>query len=469
MSEKTDIGIIGLGTMGQSLARCFAEKEMRVVVYNPPVKEEDSTLETFIANYDGDFVGTRDLSVFIELLDRPRIVHLMIKSGKPVDDYIELLIPLLDEDDIIVDGGNSHFIDTQKRQTYLRKKGIHYVGMGISGRKSKDSSGPSLMPGGPEEAKSWIIKLYSPIATKSKHTVIHWMGPQGTGHFAKMVHNGIQYAEMQLLAEACTFLRGLDLSYAQIASIFGEWNQSIIGSYLMQISSKILNRKEGELYFIDMLEDKVSQSGTGKWMVETAIDLGVSIPSIATAVDIRFQSLKKHKRKIISDLTKNNKSIKSTKKAKEIEEIKNAILSSRILIYSQAIDLLKAANDTYGWKMPIPQLLNSWKEGSVIRSNILENIETSVSSVETTEFLANSPVKRLLKESMPALTKTLMLSVQHGLAVPVMSASFQYYSLLSSKNLNLGLLQAQRDYFGAHGYERLDSTDGQLDYSDWNE
>ena len=454
--------------MGQSLARNFANQGDRVVVFNPPVPGEEKILETFIGDYEGDFVGTRDLSVFVELLDRPRLVHLMIKSGEAVDKMINQLVPLLDEGDIIIDGGNSNYKDTQKRQKSLEKNNIHFVGMGISGGSEGALNGPSLMPGGSEKAKALVLQMYTPIAARDENPCIDWIGKDGSGHFVKMVHNGLEYADMQIITESYSLLQAMALSKDQIAAVFGEWNQSIIGSYLLEITIDILRKKENDEYLIDSLSDKAGHKGTGLWTVEAGVEYGVPIPSIQSAVDMRIMS-SKEERNVFKTTFKTAKSVKSKNKSKDIDALKNAVLASRILTYAQGLELIHRASKVNGWQISIPGLVDTWRSGCIIRSNILENISEAAASVETPHFLGNNPVKRLLNESFGDLSKSVIIGLSSNVPMPVMSSSSQYLLTLSSSNLNLNIIQAQRDYFGGHGYERIDGKTGELFHTDWSQ
>jgi 6-phosphogluconate dehydrogenase len=465
MNNKSDIGILGLGPKGQGLARNFAGKGFRVVILNPNEEGEESLLETFIGDYEGDFVGTRDLSVFVELLDRPRLIQLMTHPGSNVDELIQKLIPLLDDGDLIVDGSDSNYRHTSKRVNELKSMEILYVGMGLSGSSEHMLTGPSIMAGGNHKAKELIFNMYRSVASGTEKPDLLWTGHGGSAHFARMLQNGLEASEMQLMAEAYSILRGLSHSRDQIAEIMDDWNQSIIGSYLMKITADILIRKNNEEFVIDQIADQVAIKDPDGCLVISALEAGIPVPTIQAALDTRTLS-RLDKRTMFRELYNNTLSIKSKSKNKDIESLKQAILSARLIFFGQGIELLKSVSRKHEWNTNIPELLNLWSAASIIQCNLLETITEAASSLETPDFLCNNPVKRLITESFGCLSKTVALGASYCIPLPVMSSAFQYLNCLSSKHLYQNIIQAQEDYYSGEGYELKDRP-GKLAHTDW--
>ncbi|NMD72090.1 decarboxylating NADP(+)-dependent phosphogluconate dehydrogenase [Bacillus sp. DNRA2] len=453
------IGVIGLGVMGSNIALNMANKDEQVAVFN---YTRDLT-DLFVKNNQGkSFHAYYDIKEFVQSLQTPRKIFLMVTAGKAIDSVIDLLLPHLDTNDIIMDGGNSHFLDTERRYDELKAKGIGYLGIGISGGEVGALSGPSIMPGGDQEVYEKVAPIFTKIAAQvGQDPCCVYLGPKGAGHFVKMVHNGIEYADMQLIAEAFTFLRNrLNLSVPEIADIFDEWNQGELKSYLIQITAEIL-RKNDEitgLPMIDVILDKAGQKGTGKWTSIQAIDNGIPASIITESLFARYISSLKEERTVAEDiLTGPEMELATLDTSTWIEYVRQALYMSKICAYTQGFSQYKTASQTYGWDLPLKDIALIFRGGCIIRAEFLNTISESFQAQPQLSNLLLSPYfAEKVKEYQLGLRKVVCEGILTGISFPCLSASLAYYDSYRTGNSHASLVQAQRDYFGAHTYERKD-------------
>ena len=457
----TSVGVVGLAVMGSNLARNIARNGFSVVVHNRTA----SVTEEFMNAYgeEGDFHRADTLEALIEALPTPRVIVLMIKAGGPTDAVIDSLIPLLDKDDIIVDGGNAWFKDTEERQKKAAEHGIHVLGVGISGGEEGALEGPSIMPGGDKASWEFLAPVLNAISAKAGDTVCTgYVGPGGAGHFVKMVHNGIEYADMQLIAETYHMLSsGIDYQADQLAALYDSWNDGDLASYLVEITAEIFKKKDedGDGYLIDKILDKAGQKGTGRWTAEVALELGVAVPCISAAVEARIMSAHKPLREVIAPHFPSPEGSKILDEFHEafVRSVRDSFYASRILTYAQGFDLLMLASKEYGWDLKFDEILSYWKGGCIIRSTLLDTLIKAYQDRCELETLLDAPgVVSLLQETIPALRRGTGLAATIGVPAPCMSAALSYFDSMRHERLPQNLVQAQRDFFGAHTYERTD-------------
>jgi len=470
MTPQADIGLIGLAVMGQNLVLNMDDHGYTVAVYNRTVAKVDRFIENEAK--DTKVIGTHSLEALVASLKRPRKVMIMVKAGWPVDATIEQLVPLLEKGDIIIDGGNSHYPDSTRRTQELAEKGILFIGTGVSGGEEGARFGPSIMPGGAPEAWPHVKPIFQAIAAKvaDGSPCCDWVGEEGAGHFVKMVHNGIEYGDMQLICEAYDLMRfGLGMAPAEISSIFGEWNQDKLESYLIEITTDILAYKDedGEP-IVDKILDTAGQKGTGKWTAVSALDMGTPLTLIGEAVFARFLSaLKDDRVQAAGELGSAIAPIEGDKTA-FINDLRDALYASKIISYAQGYMLFKAASAEYGWQLQYGQIALMWRGGCIIRAAFLDDIKTAY---ESNPDLANLLLDPYFKEQMQAgeaaWRRVVARAVEAGLPVPAMSSALAFYDGYRRGRLPANLLQAQRDYFGAHTYERVDKPRGEFFHTNW--
>jgi 6-phosphogluconate dehydrogenase len=470
-SKQANIGMVGLAVMGRNLALNIADHGFRVGVWN---LEQDVT-DKFVAQYGADkFVGTKSLAELVSKLEKPRRLWVMIKAGKPVDEVLNQLKPLLEPGDVVIDGGNTHFEETRRREADLKQKGINFVGMGVSGGEEGARHGPSLMPGGEQPAWESLKAILESIAAKtdSGPCVTH-VGPDGAGHFVKMVHNGIEYGDMQLIAEAYDMLgRGLGLSAPEIGEIFGKWNEGPLASFLIELTAQVLKVKDQETGkpLVDLVQDKAGQKGTGKWTAELALDLGVPIPTIGAALDGRGLSSMKDARvaaaKKIRGVT--GAAPGAGERAGLIQAVHDALLASKICSYAQGLQLIRAGSEQYKWNISLKEMARIWKGGCIIRARLLDNIMRALERQPALpNLLVDEEFEQRMFEAQPGWRKAITTAVGLGLPVPAMTASLAYFDSYRTARLPQNLTQAQRDAFGAHTYERTDKPGAGFVHSEW--
>lgn len=468
---KADIGLIGLAVMGENLVLNMESKGFTVAVHNRTVARVDAFMKGRGAGKK--FIGCQSVKELCESLARPRKVMLLVKAGKPVDAFIEQIIPHLEPGDIIIDGGNSHFPDTIRRAEYVESKGLLYVGTGVSGGEEGALLGPSLMPGGSPKAWPAIKPIFQKIAaqTDDGEPCCDWVGEGGAGHFVKMVHNGIEYGDMQLICEVYQIMKdGLGLSNNEMRDIFAEWNEGELDSYLIEITRDILGYRtdEGEAV-IDKILDKAGQKGTGKWTAEAALDEGQPLTLIGEAVFARCLSALKDERVVAAKhLDGPAEGAFEGDKAALIEDMKQALYASKIVSYAQGYQLMRSAAETYGWHLNYGGIALMWRGGCIIRSAFLGDIKKAFEKdPELMNLLIDPFFSEKVKVAQDAWRRVVSAVVQLGIPIPAMSAALSYYDGYRCARLPANLLQAQRDYFGAHTYERVDQPRGEFFHTNW--
>lgn len=467
---KADIGLIGLAVMGENLVMNMESKGFSVAVFN----RSSEKVERFIAGRAAGkkIVGAYNLKELVSSLKRPRKVMLMVKAGQPVDALIEQLIPLLESGDIIIDGGNSHFPDTTRRTAYVESKGLLYIGTGVSGGEEGALKGPSIMPGGSPAAWPFVKDIFTAICAKAPDgaACCQWVERGGAGHFVKMVHNGIEYGDMQLICEAYHLMRDvLCMSAGEMHDVFDRWNQTELNSYLIEITRDILAMTdENGAPLVDHILDAAGQKGTGKWTVMASLDEGVPLTLISEAVYARAMSAMKAQRVRAAALFSKKRPSFAVDKQQCIEDIRRALYASKIVSYAQGFDLMRATANSQGWVLNFGDIALMWRGGCIIRSVFLEDIKAAYDKNPTLANLVLDPYFRETIESLlPAWRNVAATAIQHGVPAPAMTAALTWFDSYTTENLPANLLQAQRDYFGAHMYERTDKPRGEFFHTDW--
>jgi 6-phosphogluconate dehydrogenase len=469
MRNLADIGLIGLAVMGENLVLNMESKGYTVSVFNRTIEKVDK----FISGRGAGkrFIGTHSIEELISSLKKPRKVMMLVKAGKPVDDFIELLIPHLERGDIIIDGGNSHFPDSNRRTRYVESKGLLYIGTGVSGGEEGALKGPSLMPGGSPAAWNHVKPIFQDIAAKVTDGTpcCDWVGEDGAGHFVKMVHNGIEYGDMQLICEVYQLMKDLlDLTNIQMHEVFREWNEGELQSYLVEITRDILDYKENGGYLIDMILDTAGQKGTGKWTVISALDAGIPLTMIAEAVFSRSLSAQKEDRVVASKHLVGPVPAFSGDRKTFLDDLNNALFASKIVSYAQGYVLMKSAAKEFGWKLNYGGIALIWRGGCIIRSAFLGNIKQAYDkNPDLTNLLLDPFFRDKLKNAQVSWRRVVSAAIMNGIPVPAMTSALNYYDGFRSARLPANLLQAQRDYFGAHTYERVDKPRGEFFHTNW--
>ncbi len=468
--SKADIGLIGLAVMGENLVLNMENNGFTVAVFNRTTEKVTRFIEG--RGKGKNIIGTYSIKELVESLKRPRKIMLMVKAGRPVDDFIDGLIPHLDKGDIIIDGGNSHFPDTIRRTKYVEDKGLLYIGTGVSGGEEGALKGPSIMPGGSKRAWENVKPIFQKIAAKVEDGTpcCDWVGDDGAGHFVKMVHNGIEYGDMQLICEAYHIMKDLlGMSPDEMHQVFKEWNAGELNSYLIEITSHILAHKDedGEP-IIDKILDTAGQKGTGKWTAISALDEGVPLTLIGEAVFSRFLSALKEERVAASKALARPKPEFKGDRDKFIEDIRNALYASKIVSYAQGYTLMRAASQTYGWNLNYGDIALMWRGGCIIRSVFLGKIKEAYDrNPDLTNLLLDPFFKDKVQSAADSWRRVVAASIMNGIPVPAFASALSYFDGYKSERLPANLLQAQRDYFGAHTYERVDKPRGQFFHTNW--
>ena len=472
MKERSDIGVVGLGVMGSGIARNLESKGYTVSVYNRSGEKTASFLEQF---GDGNFRGAQDLQDFCGQLEKPRKVLLMVKAGDAVDDAIQQLMPYLEAGDVILDGGNSHFKDTERRCRAAEAAGLLYVGCGISGGEEGALHGPAIMPGGSEGAKELVMPLLLDICARTEvgEACCSWMGSDGAGHFVKMVHNGIEYGEMQILCEIYHLMRSyLGMDTPMCGRTFARWAKQAPGFLLETAAAVLLKADEDGSALVHHILDAAGQKGTGAWTVDAAMALGVPVPVISEAVNARALSAAKEKRTALAEKYGREgyrgETIGAEKRFEKLQMLQEALLTARICCYAQGFELLQAASDAYGWNWNLGEIAQVWRAGCIIRSSLLEDIKKSyVFDRELSTLLDSNIFHSKLISADSSLAETCIAAAQNGIPVPALSAALQYFNGSTSRQLPANLLQGMRDLFGAHTYERTDAPRGEFFHTEW--
>ena len=471
MEQTADIALIGLAVMGQNLILNMNDHGYTVVAYNRTVSKVDEFLND-AAKGRKTIIGARSIEELAGLLKRPRKVMLMVKAGQAVDDFIETLLPFLEPGDCIIDGGNSHFPDTIRRTKYLESKGLLYVGTGVSGGEEGARFGPYMMPGGSVAAWPLVKDIFQAICAKtpSGEPCCDWMGEDGAGHYVKMVHNGIEYGDMQLICEAYQVMKeGLGLSNQEMNSVLTEWNKGELDSYLIEITRDILGYKDekGD-YVVDKILDTAGQKGTGKWTSVSSLDLGMPLTLIGEAVYARCLSAMKDERVAASKLLSGPKFQFAGDKQAFVEDIRQALLASKIVSYAQGFMLLREAAKEYKWNLNYGGIALVWRAGCIIRSAFLGKIKEAFDSNPNLSNLLLDPYfTAVIERCQQSWRKVVSKAVESGVPVPAFTTALAFYDGYRSERLPANLLQAQRDYFGAHTYERIDQPRGKFFHTNW--
>lgn len=470
--SKVDIGIIGLAVMGENLALNMESKGYHVCVYNRTAEKVTEFIE---GRAEGkNIIGAYSLSELTDSLASPKKIMLMVKAGKPVDDYIDALIPLLSTGDIIIDGGNSHFTDTIRRTKYVESKGLLYIGAGVSGGEEGALNGPSIMPGGSSAAWPHVDSIFQAIAAKTEDgsPCCDWVGSDGAGHFVKMVHNGIEYGDMQLICEAYSIMKDfLGMCADEMHEVFKAWNSGILDSYLIGITSDILAYKDTDgNSLVEKILDTAEQKGTGKWASEASLDEGVPLTLINEAVYARCLSALKDERVRASAILVGPPYNYELSGSKEefIEDIRLALYASKIISYTQGFALLRAAAATYGWVLNYSGIARLWRGGCIIRSSLLSSISEAFNRNPELENLLIDPFFcKATADAQDGWRMVCTVSMLSGIAIPAFASALTYYDGYRTARLPANLLQAQRDFFGAHSYERTDRPRGEMFHTNW--
>ncbi len=469
--QKADIGLIGLAVMGENLVLNMEDHGFTVAVYNRTVSKVDAFVQGRARHKN--IVGCHSIEELIAGLERPRKVFLLVKAGAAVDALIESIIPHLEKGDIIIDGGNSHFLDTIRRTAHVESKGLLYIGTGVSGGEEGALKGPSIMPGGSVKAWPHVREIFQSISAKvdDGSPCCEWIGSDGAGHFVKMVHNGIEYADMQMICEAYSMMRKvLGMQPAEISTVFDEWNKGELDSYLIEITRDILAKTDDEtgLPMVDVILDKAGQKGTGRWTSMAALDLGVPAQTIVEAVFARALSAIKDERMVAEKELPGPSAVFDGDKEAFIEQLRQALFASKICSYAQGYQLMRAAADEYKWDLNYGEIALMWRGGCIIRAQFLGDIKQAYDNDPALKnLLLGGYFKDAVQRSQTGWRAVVATAVQHGIPVPAFSSALAYYDGYRSAVLPANLLQAQRDYFGAHTYERIDKPAGEYFHTNW--
>ena len=471
MKAVSDIGLVGLAVMGENLALNMESKGFHVSVFNRTVEKVDRFMEG--RGKGLNFYGAHSLEDFVDSLKSPRKVFLMVKAGKPVDEFIDRLIPLLDKGDIIIDGGNTHFPDTARRTEYVESKGLLYIGTGVSGGEEGALKGPSMMPGGSPAAWPYVKPIFQGISAKVANGTpcCDWVGQGGAGHFVKMVHNGIEYGAIQLICECYQVMKDiLGMTNREMHETFAEWNRGDLDSYLIEITRDILAKKDEEgKYVLDYILDTAGQKGTGKWTAISALDLGEPLTLISESVYARCLSALKNERVEASWILEGPKPVRFTGDRKAfLEDLRRALFASKVVSYAQGYSLMRAAAKEYGWDLNYGGIALLWRGGCIIRSVFLGKIKEAFdNNPAIANILLDSYFKEKLADAQQGWRNVVAQAIVNGVPAPCMTAALEYYDGYRTDRLPANLLQAQRDYFGAHTYERTDRPRGEFFHTNW--
>ncbi|MDB4271632.1 decarboxylating NADP(+)-dependent phosphogluconate dehydrogenase [bacterium] len=474
MEKKSDFGLIGLAVMGQNLVLNVESRGFQVSVYN----RTTSKMTNFIAENPGrNLVGEETLEGFVQSLAVPRKIQIMVQAGAPVDYVIKDLMPLLDQGDIIIDGGNSLYTDTERRDKYVGEAGFRFIGAGVSGGEEGALKGPSIMPGGPESTWEVMQPIFEAISAKvdGEPCVVH-IGEGGAGHFVKMVHNGIEYGDMQLICEAYNIFKAAGFSNEEQAAIFADWNEGDLESFLIEITANILKQKdpETEKDIVDLIVDKAGQKGTGRWTVMGSVEQAVPFSTIAGSVEARILSSMRDQRKIASRILQgpSNWDFDLTMPKEDlVKKVRNALYASKIVSYAQGLDLITKVGNDKGWDLNLGEIAKIWRGGCIIRARFLNRItEAYTAATPPTNLMLADFFTKILNEGQQDWREVVALAATNGIPVPSFGGSLAYYDAYRAERLPANLLQAQRDFFGAHTYERTDKPEGEFFHTeDWPE
>jgi 6-phosphogluconate dehydrogenase len=468
--KKADIGLIGLAVMGENLVMNMESKGFTVAVFNRTTEKVDKFVEGRAKGKN--IIGTRTIQALMDNLEKPRKVMLMVKAGKPVDSFIDMCIPFMEKGDIIIDGGNSHYPDTIRRTEYVQSKGLLYIGTGVSGGEEGALIGPSIMPGGSPAAWEYVKPIFQAISAKVEGDIpcCDWVGANGAGHFVKMVHNGIEYGDMQIICEAYHIMKEyLGMNAHEMHEVFKTWNEGELDSYLIEITRDILAYKDEDgQAIVDSILDTAGQKGTGKWTSVASLDEGIPLTLISQAVFARCLSALKEERVEASKILSGPKVAFEGDKKAFIEELKNTVYAAKIVSYAQGYTLLQSAAKTYGWDLNYGEIAMMWRGGCIIRSAFLGKIKEAFdNSPNLSNLLLDPFFKEKVEKAQASVRQVVSSAVLSGIPIPAISSALAYFDGYRSEWLPANLLQAQRDYFGAHTYERVDKERGEFFHTNW--
>lgn len=462
MTKQAEIGVIGMAVMGKNLALNIERNGHTVAIYNRTGAKTEKVMED---HSEKKLVPSYSIEDFVKSLTKPRRIILMVQAGAGTDAVIDQLLPLLDQGDILIDGGNTYFEDTIRRNEKLDASGINFIGMGVSGGELGALNGPSMMPGGQREAYEELADIFDQMAAKAEDgsSCVTYVGPNGAGHYVKMIHNGIEYGDMELIAETYNILRKLlGLSVSECAEVFNKWNNGKLKSYLIEITADILTRKDdlgSDQPIVDLILDEAANKGTGKWSSQNALELGVPQSVITESVYARYISFLKEER-VNASKTLSGPSVEKISEDEKtylINLLEHALYFSKVMSYAQGFEQIKMASDHYDWNINYGNMAKIWREGCIIRAEFLQNITDAFErNSELTNLLLDPYFKDIADQYQDALRQIVAISVKNGIPVPVFAAAITYYDSYRSEVLPANLIQAQRDYFGAHTYQRID-------------
>lgn len=465
---KKNIGVIGMAVMGKNLALNIADHGYSVAIYN---RTYEVTKNVLLENPTANLTGSETLEDFVNLLESPRKIILMVKAGKPVDAFLDLLYPLLDEGDIVADAGNSFFLDTIRREKTAKEKGINFFGMGVSGGEEGARFGPAIMPGGNKEAHAYLKDMLEAISAKAEgEACTTYIGSDGAGHYVKMVHNGIEYGDMELISEAYHLLKNVGgLNNKELANVFTEWNKGDLDSYLIEITSHIFKTKDdlSDADIIDVIKDNAGQKGTGIWTSKESMDLGIHTSVITSAVYARFISSLREERIRAHAILPSHTQANSIDRNEFIEKVRKALYLAKVVSYAQGFALLKEAAKLYKWDLNFEAIAKIFRGGCIIRARFLNRIaEAYTKNPKLDNLLLDDYFLKIADDALFALREVNAIAIMNGVPAPAFSSAINYYDAYRSDSLSTNLVQAQRDYFGAHTYERLD-RDGSYHFESW--
>ena len=468
--SQADFGLIGLAVMGQNLVLNMDDHGHTVAFFNRTVSKVDAFMEGEAKGTK--IMGAHSIEEFVGMLKRPRKVMLLVKAGDAVDKFIDSVIPHLEEGDIIIDGGNSNFNDTIRRAEYVESKGLLFIGTGVSGGEEGARRGPSIMPGGSAAAWPHVKEIFQDVSAKADdgEPCCNWIGDNGAGHFVKMVHNGIEYGDMQLICEAYSLMSSIGMCAAEMHEVFTEWNKGVLDSYLIEITRDILGKTDDETgkSMVDVILDTAGQKGTGKWTGISALDLGQPLTLIGEAVFARCLSALKDQRVAASKVLTGPEAKFTGDRDSFIEDIRQALYASKIVSYAQGYQLLQAAADEYKWDLNYGEIAQMWRGGCIIRSQFLGKITDAFKTQPNlVNLMLNPYFNTAITEAQAGWRRVVCKSIEMGIPAPAFSAALAYFDGYRSERLPANLLQAQRDYFGAHTYERLDKPRGEFFHTNW--
>ena len=452
-----DIGVVGMAVMGSNLARNFASKGFRTAIFNRSYAKTAAVLE---AHPEADFIASETVEEFVNSLQTPRRIIMMVKAGPATDATIESLIPYLDKGDIVIDGGNTYFPDTRRREKKMAELGFNFIGCGISGGETGALLGPSMMPGGPKESYEVVGPILEKIAAQyDGEPCCTWIGTDGAGHFVKMVHNGIEYADMQFIGEAYDLLKGAGLSADEAADVFAQWNTGDLDSFLIEITSEVLRQKDAETGkpLVDVIVDAAGMKGTGTWTVQESLNLGVPAAAIAESVFARAASSSPDLRKAArAALSGPDGKIAVDDLAAFVEDVRQALWCARVIAYAQGLHIIKVAGQEYGWDIDVAACARIWRAGCIIRAKLLDRISNEYAAGNLETLLEAPSIAKGLMDANPSWRRVVAKATEAGVPIPGFASALSYYDIVRAERTNAALTQGLRDFFGSHTYRRID-------------